>query len=42
MLRVLSPYNVREMVNVSAGQDSLDSLAMDALLDWKVTNVTNV
>ena len=39
MLRVLSPYNVREMVNVSAGQGSLDSLAMNALL---ATNVTNV
>ena len=42
MLRVQSPYNVRKMVNVSASQGSLDSLAMNALLDWKATNVTNV
>ena len=42
MLRVQSPYNVRKMVNVSASQGSLDWNAMNACLELKGTNVTNV
>ena len=42
MLMVQSPYNVMKMDNVSVSQDSPVSLAMNACLDLKGTNVTNV
>ena len=42
MLRVQSPYNVTKMDSVSVSQDSPASLAMNAQLALKGTNVTNV
>ena len=38
---VQSPYNVTKMDSVSVSQDSPASLAMNAQLDLKGTNVTN-